>query len=1157
MITALIRFCIRERLIVVAAIVAVFAAGWYAVLHVPIDAIPNVGENQVIVLTEWPGRSPKDVEDQLTYPVSVALQTVPGARGVRGKSMFGFSFVQVTFADHVDFYWARSRVAERLTSIAGTLPDGVTPSLAPDATALGQIFYYVLQPPEGVDLAQLRSQQDYFVRYALQSVEGVAEVSSIGGHVRQYQVDVDPELLRYHRLPLSRVIAAIGDSNIDVGAKVIDEGGLEFMVRGLGFLGTDRNEAETIDQIAETVVDTRDGVPIRVADLGHVQSGPALRTGALDLDGAEAVGGIVVMRHGENPRAVIDRVKAKIDQLEPELGGVKILGIYDRTELINETIATLTDALIHETLITIAVMVLFLLHVRASLIVAITLPMAVLMSFIAMKLFGVDANIMSLAGIVIAIGTMVDMAIIVLENVYGGLADWEQQGRPGGERQRVAVIEASAVQVIPAVITAVSTTIISFLPIFFLTGRDGRLFTPVAWTKTFALAASLVVAVVVVPMLCRVLLRGRRGPRRRLDGLTISAASLLAAAVVHFVWGQRLGEHFGAWSHAFTLAAALLGALVGWWVGRERVRPLEENPVSRFVIWLYAGRLRLALRRKLLMLCFPLAVVVLGLAAWFGLPRVLQPLEAVAARLGADLGGIPGYVDMKHLMTGIRSSDWIALDEGSWFYMPSLYPAATFGQSFEILQKQGVLIGAIPEVKHVLGKIGRAESALDPAPVTMIETYVMLQPRDQWRPGVTSRQIWDQINSVATLPGVTPASPLQPIEGRVVMLQAGIRATMAVRIYGDSLDGLNQAASAVADRLRDNPLVNAGTVNPDIVLGKPYQEFEVDRVEAARYGMTTMAVNEIVAAGLGGMDVTTTVQGRERYGVQVRYQRGVRERMDQLGDIPVVTTTGDVTPLRRLAAIQTTWGPMAINSEDARLVAHVPFTPSGVAGSLETADLVMRSLRQAQSRGDLQMPEGNFELQMVGSFQNQVEANRRLMWIIPTVILINLVLYYFHFRNLALSLVVFSGIPVAAGGGMILSALAGVEMNTAMWVGFIALFGLAADDGVVMATYIREVLSQRKVRTVAEVRQAIYEAGLKRVRPCLMTTITTLVALTPILLSQGRGADVARAMAIPVFGGMMVEPLASFVVPTLYSAYLELRLRLGADDIDALHEVDR
>ncbi len=1149
MIYKLLDFCLRERLVVLALAIGAVFYGWHSTRQVPLDAIPNVGENQVIVLGDWPGRSPKDIEDQITYPLSVALQAVPGARSVRGTSMFGFSFVQVTFDDGVDFYWARSRVAEQLTTVSGTLPEEVTPTLAPDATALGQIYYYVLEPPPGMDLAELRSRQDFFIKYALQSVEGVAEVASIGGYVRQYQIEVDPDQLRYHDIPLRTVIGAVRESNIDVGAKTVETGGMEFIVRGRGFIGSGKTPQETIEEIENTVITSREGVPVRIRDVAQVQTGPAFRLGALDLNGTEAVGGVVVMRYRENPRVVIERVEERIRALEGDLDGIKIHGIYDRSQLIDETVTTLTDALGQQVLITIVVVVLFLLHVRASLVVAVTLPIAVLMAFIAMNVFGVDANIMSLAGIAIAIGTMVDMGIIVSENTYRHLSQWEARGAPGGARRRLAVIREGAGEVIPAVITAVSTTVISFLPVFFLTGRDYKLFAPLAWTKTFAMVASLILAVVLVPLLCRMLLVTVRWPRLAGLGGAISVGGLVAA-LSYFVWGERI-EHWTALSLPWATAIlAAVGAAAGYAITREKIKPIEHNPLTRAIVWVYEPTLRFLLAHKRGFMVLYAFVVLLGLGAWFGLPTVLRPVERVASALGADLNEVPGYVRAKHIFTGLVSDDWIALDEGSWFYMPSLYPAASFSQCMEILQTQGALIKEIPEVANALGKIGRIESALDPAPVAMIETYVMLEPRDQWRPGMTERKIWDEINAVATLPGIPMASPLQPIEGRVVMLQAGIRASMAVRIYGDSLEGLAEAAWAVNDHLRDHHHVNPATVSPDIVLGKPYLEFEVDREEAARYGMTTMMVNEIVSAGLGGVDVTTTVEGRERYPIQVRYQRNVREQIEELRNVPVVAPTGDVVPLERLAHLSTTWGPGMIRSEDARLVAHVIFAPSGAAGDLETVAAVMDSLRAARASGELAFPDGNFELRAVGSFENQVEANRRLMWLVPLVILINLSLIYLQFRNLPISMVVFTEIPTAFAGGMIVLALAGAEMNTAIWVGFIALFGIAVDDGVVMATYLDSIFKRRRLASVGDIRDATVAAGLKRVRPCLMTTFTTLVALLPVLLATGRGADVARAMALPVFGGMCFGLITLFVVPVLYCGYKELKMEGGLDDPD-------
>lgn len=1153
MLNLIIRFCVKEPWLVVLLTVGLSIAGWVSFQSIPIDAIPDIGENQVIVLTPWPGRSPKDIEDQVTYPLSVSLLAVPGAESVRGKSMFGYSFVQVTFKDEIDFYWARSRVSEQLGSAASQLPEGVVPQLGPDATGLGQVYYYTLQPPdEGMGLAELRSMQDFVVKYELQAVEGVSEVASIGGYVRQYQIEVDPDKLRFHNVSLDKLAMAIKGSNVDVGAKTVEATGMEFIVRSKGFLGSGGDKDKAVEDIEDTVIMQRDGVPVRVRDIANVQIGPDFRRGALDYNGAEAVGGVVVMRYGENPRVVIDRVKEKIAAITPSLQGVTIHGVYDRSGLIDETMATLTHALRDEIIITAIIILLFLLHIRSSFVVAICLPAAVLMSFIAMRVVGVGANIMSLAGIAIAIGTMVDMAIIVSENIYQHLSDWESGSEEARIKQpRTEVVYEATVEVAPAVVTAVATTIVSFLPVFFLTGRDYKLFSPLAYTKTFAIAAAMIAAVTIVPALCRLMLRSNV---RRKSTALVAALSLsgLLGAASHFLWGSRLAERFDLDTWIVTAIAATIGFIGGWQLMRERIRPIEEIPSSRFVRWIYAARLRHALNHKAFALSFPLVLLVIGVGAYVGMPTVLRPVEKVANFFGAELNDFPGYVDAKHVFTGLQSDDWIALDEGSWFYMPTLYPAASFSQAMQVLQTQDVLIGQIPEVKDVLGKIGRVESALDPAPAAMVETYVMLKPEREWREGVTARDVWDEINRVATLPGVTPASALQPIEGRVVMLQSGIKAPMAIRVYGDKLDTLADAAMDVAAALKKSPLINAGTVNPDIVLGKPYVEFTVDRDAASRYGMSSSMVNQVIETALGGMNLIKTVEGRERYPVRLRYNRDLREQIDGLKRLPVVTHSGAVVPLEELATLETTWGPGAINSENGRLVAHVSFMANGSKGDLESVAAIEEQLRNAQSLppsdpNRLSLPAG-YSLEAVGSFRNQIEANRRLMWIIPLVICINLMLLYMEFRNFSISLAVFSGIPVAFAGGMIAVATMGVELNTAVWVGFIALFGLAVDDGVVMATYIHQLLKKRKIESVEDIRSVIYEAGLKRIRPCMMTTVTTLAALIPVLIATGRGADVARAMAIPVFGGMLAEPFTSFIVPTLYCGYLELKMRFGFQD---------
>jgi copper/silver efflux system protein len=1150
-------FCVRQPVLTLLGFIVIALIGAYCATVVPIDAIPNVGENQVIVFTEWPGRSPKDVEDQVTYPLSVALLTVPHAESVRGKSMFGYSFVQVTFADGTDFYWARSRVLERLGTAVGSLPEGVTPTLGPDATALGQIFYYVLQGPPELNLSELRTLQDYVIRYELQSVPGVSEVASVGGYVRQYQIEVDPDALRFHDVPLERLISAVKDSNIDVGAKTVESGGMEYVIRGRGFIGQDKNVEQSLSDIEQTVVLSRKGVPVRIRDLGQVQLGPDFRSGAIDLNGSEAVGGIVVMRFGENPRAVIERVREKIRQIEPGLEGVKVVPIYDRTGLINETVATLTESLREELIITAVVIVIFLLHIRASLIVAVTLPMAVLMTFIGMKWFGIDANIMSLAGIAIAIGEVADLGIIISENIYQHLVEWENS-QPGkqqlqgslepeqGLRSRTDVIIDATHEVAPAVLTGVSTTIVSFLPVFFLTGRDLKLFGPLAWTKTLAMFAALLVAVFLVPALCRLLLHSARWTLW--GGLIVAGVAGIAGSLATVLfWGLWLDEVSALPLWLTTAAAGLFVAGVTLVMTRERLRPLEQNPTSRLILWVYEPTLRFLLAHKFSFMTLPALILLLGAGAWFGLPTILYPPEQFARMLGAEPNDLPGYVDLKHRFSGLRTDDWIALDEGTWFYMPTLYPAASFSQGMEVLQTQDTLISRIPEVESVLGKLGRAESALDPAPGVMIETYVMLKPESQWREGMTMEALWSQISQVAALPGVTPASPLQPIEGRVVMLQSGIKAPMAIRVYGDSLDGLAQAARDVAERLRQISQVDAATVNPDIVLGVPYIEFAVDRETAARFGMSTMAVNQIIETALGGMNLTQTVEGRERYPIRIRYQRDLRERIDDLSRLPVVTETGEVVPLESLAKMNSTWGPGMISSEDARLVAHVAFAPSGMAGDLETVEAVNEQLRQAQANGTLTLRTG-YAMLPVGSFENQIEANQRLMVIIPIVIFVDLLIIYLNFRNLPLALIIFSQIPIAIAGGMIGLGIFGVEMNTAIWIGLIALIGIAEDDGVVIATYMEQLFARRPLKTIQDIRDATMEAGRRRIRPCLMTAFTTFAALLPVMMATGRGADVARAMALPVFFGMFVELVSLFIVPVLYCGYMEFKLRMDLED---------
>ncbi|MFK7823956.1 MAG: efflux RND transporter permease subunit [Oligoflexales bacterium] len=1077
--------------------------GFYSQKTASVDAIPNIGQNQVIVLTKWQGQSPKDVEDQVTYPLSVALLSVPGAESVRGKSLFGFSFVQVTFSDSIDYYWARSRVSEQLPTVAGGLPEGARPMLGPDATGLGQVLYYVLEPSKPTNPAKLRSVQDYVVKYALQSVDGVSEVASIGGYEREYQVDLDPDQLRFHKISLRTVIKALKASNKEVGAKTIEQSDMEFIIRGKGFLGGGQGAEQTILDLENTVVNSKEGVPLRIKDIAEVRNGTAFRRGGLDLNGIEAVGGIVVMRLGENPRDVIEKVKEKISQLEPSLNGVKIKPIYDRTTLIDETINTLFDALVHEILITILVIVLFLMHLKTSLVVASILPLSVYLTFIIMRHIGLDANIMSLAGIAIAIGNMVDIGIVIAENVYCRLSA-NRDLPPSG---RIKEIAAATAEVTPSLLTATATTVISFLPVFFLTGRDYKLFAPLALTKTFALLSALMVSLVVIPLLSRFFLKERIISsiiKRALPFVAALMGALLASAIAKFSWNDEL------WIGLAAISGVVAGYLLGLMVAIENLTSPEKSIVTRLIYRMYEPLLRWSINHKWLFVVIPIVILGVGIGSW----------------------------------SKLKTDDWIALDEGSFFYMPTMYPGISFSKAYEILQTQDALIKEIPEVENVLGKIGRADSALDPAPTAMVETYVMLKDKSKWRAGLTEKDLWKEVTKRATLPGVTPASFLQPIEGRVVMLQSGIKASMAIRIYGDSLDGLAKAAEQVAAHLKTVDVVNAMTVNPDIVLGKPYVEFEVDRTAAARYGMSVGTTNELIATALGGSMVSKTIEGRERYPIRLRYQREYRDHLERLESLPVVTGKGETVPLKVLAKMETLWGPAGISSENARLVAHVSFAPSGKVGAIETVETVMSSLRNAQKDAKLSLPAG-YNMEPVGSFQNQIEANRTLMWVIPLVILVNLFIIFLMFGRWSLSLLVFTGIPLAFGGGMVLLFLMGLQINTAVWVGFIALFGIAVDNGVILSSYLEERFKAHPARTRKDIIDNVIHAGLKRVRPCLMTTTTTIIALLPVLLSTGKGAEVAKGMALPIFGGMFSALLVLLVLPVLYAGIMERKFGMG------------
>ena len=1110
---------------------------------VPVDALPDLGENQQIVLTEWPGRSPRDIEDQITYPLTTALLGLADVRTVRSFSRLGFSAVHVIFSDEADFYDSRSRIVERLAGLpAGLLPEDARPTLGPDATALGQIFWYTLEgrdpqgrPAGGWDPAELRAVQDWHVRYALTAVPGVAEVASVGGFVREYQVDVDPDAMRVHDVPLGAVIAAVRGSNADVGARTIETNGVEYLVRGLGLV-------EGPGDIAASVAVMRDGTPLRVGDLATVGIGPAPRRGVLDKGGADAVGGVVAARYGANPQAVINGVKAAITEISAGLPSktlpdgtvsrVAIVPFYDRSILIGETLDTLSDALRNQILVTVLVILVMVRRLRGSLLVAGLLPAAVLVCFSAMRIFGVDANIVALTGIAIAIGTMVDMGIVLVENVLRRL----DESGPGENRQDVVL--TAAAEVAPAVLTAVATTVISFLPVFTLEAAEGKLFRPLAWTKTYALLASLLLTLVVLPPLAHGLLRPAGGPRRLRDLIrrrgrdgpgdwmfpiaAVGAGLLLAA-----VW-RPLGPDGGLIADVVFVAIAAL-AVIG---------PLHLFRIA------YARLLRRALDHKALFLMLPLALVVVGVFCWRSLGREFMP----------------------------------PLDEGAFLYMPTTMPHAGLGEATDVLRKLDAAMASIPEVEQVVGKLGRAESALDPAPVSMIETVVHYRdeyglddqgrPVRQWRDHIDSpRDIWNEIVAAARLPGTTAAPYLQPIAARLVMLQSGMRAPLGVKVRGPDLESVERTAGRIEEILRGVPGVDPATVLADRVVGKPYLNIAIDREAAARHGLRVADIQDVIEIAVGGRPLTVAVSGRERIPVRVRFARERRDSIEELVRLPIAAPGGAQVPLGELAVIRYEPGPQAIKSEDGRLAAYVVFDKLPERAEVEVARVVGDRLDRAVAAGELELPAGT-SFALAGSWENQARAAARLRIVLPVALGAIFLLLYLQFRSAATAAMVFSGIFVAWAGGFILLWLYGrpwfldlaplgfdlrdffsihpVNLSVAVWVGFVALFGIASDDGVLMATRLDQEFAARRPVSRRRIREAVITAAARRVRPALMTTATTVLALLPVLTATGRGADLMVPMAIPTFGGMTVAVITVLVVPVLYAAAAERRLGRGA-----------
>ncbi len=1237
----IIKYCIDNKLVVV--LVTLLLVGWGIMVApfdwelrglprdpVPVDAIPDIGENQQIVFTEWKGRSPQDVEDQITYPLTTALLGIPGVKTIRSYSYFGFSSVYVIFEENVEFYWSRSRVLEKLNSLpSGTVPDGVQPTLGPDATALGQIFWYTLEgrdeqgnPTGGWDLHELRSIQDWTVRYALLSANGVAEVASVGGFVQEYQIDVNPDAMRAYNVTLTEVFNAVRMSNVDVGARTIEINKVEYVIRGLGFI-------KSLSDIEGSVIKQVDNVPIRIGDVSTVTLGPALRRGALDKGGAEVVGGVVVVRYGENPLDAIKNVKKKIEEISPGLpkrtlpdgrvSQVAIVPFYDRTGLIYETLGTLNTALIDEILVTIIVVIIMVMHLRSSLLISGLLPLTVLMVFIAMKLFKVDANIVALSGIAIAIGTIVDMGIVISENILRHL----DRAAPNA-RRRAVILEATS-EVGGAVLTAVSTTVVSFLPVFALEAAEGKLFKPLAYTKTFALIAAILVALTLVPPFAHLLFtRGRQVMRSR----RLWPAGMLITAVVLMIWSfwltgivliliaaylqfeQRFPRFIKSRAPAvlnyiivIIIASFLsshwlpLGIQAGVILNFLFVALLLGGILVLFQLFIraYEPILRWCLANKRLFLLFPTALVFLGLTIWLGFDRLFGFMPDF-------IRSTSPYVSLNHAFPGLGKEFMPDLDEGSFLYMPTTMPHASIGEALDILQLQDKAFSAIPEIESVVGKLGRAESPLDPAPISMIETVINYKPeyvvdkngrrlkfkykkesgefvRDEygelvpdergrpfrnWREHISSPDdIWNEIIKAGKLIGTTSAPKLQPIAARIVMLQSGMRAPMGVKVKGPDLETIEKVGFEIERFLKEVPSVEPSAVVADRIVGKPYLEIDINREAIARYGISIQGVQDVIEIAIGGKRMTTTIEGRERYSVRVRYQRELRNTIEGLERILIPAPDGIQIPLSELAEIKFVRGPMVIKSEDTFLVGYVIFDKKPGYAEVDVVEDVRSYLQNKVDSGLFEIPVG-VSYTFAGSYENQIRSEKKLMVVLPVALIVIFLILYFQSKHVPTTLMVFSGILIAWSGGFIMIWLYGQDwflnfslfgmnmrdvfqirsynLSVAVWVGFLALFGIATDDGVIISTYLRQVFDRRKPAMVQEVRDATVEAGKLRIRPALMTAATTLLALIPVLTSSGRGSDIMVPMAIPSFGGMAFVLFRVLTVPVLYCGLAEKRL---------------
>ncbi len=1225
-----------------------FNDGESTLKRVSVDAIPNIGENQQIVFTEWPGRSPQDIEDQITYPLTSTLLGISGVKAVRSSSMFGFSSIYVIFNDDVEYYWTRNRILEKLNSLSpDLLPENIKPSLGPDATALGQIFWYTLEGRDpdgnvtgGWDLQEMRKVQDYYIKFGLSAVPGVSEVAAIGGYIQEYQIDVNPFLMNSYDISIDQVALAVKNTNRDVGAKTIEINQVEYLIRGLGYL-------KSISDLELAVVKLNDDVPIRIKDIATVSMGPAERRGILDKAGAEAVGGVVVSRFDSNPMEVIQQVKEKITQLakgmpskvleDGRISKLTLIPFYDRSQLIEETLDTLWDALTLEILITIIIVLIMIFNLRASLMIAAVLPISILLVFILMRVFNVEANIVALSGIAIAIGTLVDLGIIFSENVIRHI---QLDGN-----DVLAKIKTATKEVSGAIFTAVATTIISFIPVFTLEAAEGKLFRPLAFTKTFALSTALLITLFLLPTLAYFLF-GLKVKKKQVTlifnsiiliggvillGIIPWAGSILI--VLSATYFLKVHGPLDNWLirnlSVFVIASVSIWLLTSYWMPIGISEPFHINLLFivlllgfilgtlSLIIYRYDQILEWCLDHKWSFLSLPLILIFMAFTIWQGFSKISSPLLSRLDKVRVNTSENKILSSLVHAFPGIGTEFMPSLDEGSFLLMPSSMPHIGLAENKALLQQIDQRVANIPEIETIVGKLGRVNSPLDPAPISMFENIINYKSeyllntagqratfktdnyghfiltsgeqigndqailrritKDQliedpqgriyrnWRSTIhSSDDIWNEIIDATHLPGVTSAPKLQPIETRLIMLQSGMRAPIGIKVYGPDLETINDFGVRLENIIKEGRTILPEAVFADRIIGKPYIHLNIDRAAIARYGLSMENVQRHIEIAIGGMQISTALEGRERYPIRVRYPRELRDDPNELMNIYVATPIGAQVLLGDLVNIEYQRGPQIIKSENSFLVGYVLLDKKEGFTELDVVNEVNELISQKMNSGELTIPEG-VHYEFAGNFQNQLRAEKRFMIIIPLVLVIIFLILYLQFKSVTSSFMVFVGILMAFSGGFILLGLYNtdwflnfsffgtnmrnifqiqpINLSVAVWVGFIALFGIATDDGVLIGTYLKQQFDKEQPKTLAAIRAVTLTAGSKRIRPAVMTTATTLIALLPVLTSSGRGSDIMIPMAIPIFGGMLVAGITYFITPVLFCWKKELDLK--------------